>query len=120
MTAPGMVIVGAGEAGARAAGALRENGWTGPVTVIGDEEHAPYERPPLSKAVMLAETEPLAPFITSDEKLKEQRIDLLCGCPRVASGSTQRSSGSSRLVRVPTRRSSWGAGRSSPNCRPTM
>ena len=47
---PGMVIVGAGEAGARAAFALREQGWTGLVTLIGEEIHAPYERPPLSKA----------------------------------------------------------------------
>lgn len=47
-----MVIVGAGECGARAALALRENGWAGPVTLIGGEAHAPYERPPLSKAVL--------------------------------------------------------------------
>jgi 3-phenylpropionate/trans-cinnamate dioxygenase ferredoxin reductase component len=47
-----MVIVGAGECGARAAFALREAGYAGPVTLIGDELHLPYERPPLSKAVM--------------------------------------------------------------------
>ena len=45
----GMVIVGAGECGARAALALREPGYDGPVTLIGDEPHLPYERPPLSK-----------------------------------------------------------------------
>ncbi len=45
----GMVIVGAGECGARAAFALRENGYSGPVDVLGEEEHRPYERPPLSK-----------------------------------------------------------------------
>ena len=48
----GIVIVGAGECGARAAFALRENGYTGPVTLIGDELHLPYERPPLSKTAM--------------------------------------------------------------------
>ena len=52
MNAPGMVIVGAGEAGARAALGLREAGYGGPVTLIGEEPHAPYERPPLSKAAM--------------------------------------------------------------------
>jgi 3-phenylpropionate/trans-cinnamate dioxygenase ferredoxin reductase component len=48
----GMVIVGAGESGSRAALALRDNGYDGPVTLIGAEAHVPYERPPLSKAVL--------------------------------------------------------------------
>lgn len=43
------VIVGAGECGARAAFALREKGFAGDITLIGDETVAPYERPPLSK-----------------------------------------------------------------------
>jgi 3-phenylpropionate/trans-cinnamate dioxygenase ferredoxin reductase subunit len=50
----GMVIVGAGEAGTRAAFALREAGYDGPVTLIGEEPHLPYERPPLSKEGMVA------------------------------------------------------------------
>ena len=45
----GFVIIGAGEAGTRAAFALREQGWAGPITLVGDEEGIPYERPPLSK-----------------------------------------------------------------------
>ena len=45
----GMVIVGAGECGTRAAFALREEGYTGPVTLVGEEPALPYERPPLSK-----------------------------------------------------------------------
>ena len=45
----GMVIVGAGECGTRAAFALREEGYAGPVTLVGSERHLPYERPPLSK-----------------------------------------------------------------------
>ena len=45
----GMVVVGAGECGTRAAFALRENGWTGPITLVGGEAELPYERPPLSK-----------------------------------------------------------------------
>jgi NADPH-dependent 2,4-dienoyl-CoA reductase/sulfur reductase-like enzyme len=47
-TAP-VLIVGGGQAGGRAAEALRSAGHTGPVTVIGDESHPPYERPALSK-----------------------------------------------------------------------
>jgi 3-phenylpropionate/trans-cinnamate dioxygenase ferredoxin reductase subunit len=49
---PAMVIVGAGECGARAAFALREAGWAGPITLIGEEHCTPYERPPLSKAAI--------------------------------------------------------------------
>ncbi|SDA73809.1 FAD-dependent oxidoreductase [Sinorhizobium sp. NFACC03] len=44
-----IVIIGAGEAGTRAAFALREAGFTGSVTLTGTEPHLPYERPPLSK-----------------------------------------------------------------------
>ncbi|MCD2195847.1 FAD-dependent oxidoreductase [Actinomycetospora endophytica] len=46
-----IVIVGASLAGARAAGALRYEGFRGSLTVIGDESHDPYDRPPLSKQV---------------------------------------------------------------------
>lgn len=63
----GMVIVGAGEAGARAAGSLRERGYDGPVTLVGDEAHGPYERPPLSKAVMTADEDAGGPPLILDE-----------------------------------------------------
>jgi 3-phenylpropionate/trans-cinnamate dioxygenase ferredoxin reductase subunit len=54
----GMVIVGAGECGTRAALALREAGYDGPVTLVGAERHAPYERPPLSKEAITAAAGP--------------------------------------------------------------
>ncbi|MGG7576009.1 NAD(P)/FAD-dependent oxidoreductase [Streptomyces sirii] len=47
------VIVGASLAGLRAAEALRTEGFTGSLTVVGDEPHPPYDRPPLSKQVLL-------------------------------------------------------------------
>ena len=47
-----IVIVGASLAGLRAAEALREKGFEGSLTIIGDEPHEPYDRPPLSKAVL--------------------------------------------------------------------
>lgn len=45
----GIAIVGAGECGARTAFALRTRGYSGPITLVGNESHLPYERPPLSK-----------------------------------------------------------------------
>ena len=46
------MIVGAVLAGLRAAEALRDEGFTGSLTFIGDEVHEPYDRPPLSKQVL--------------------------------------------------------------------
>lgn len=56
-TESGVVIVGAGMAGVQTAVALRERGFTGPVTLLGAEPHQPYDRPPLSKAVLLGNAE---------------------------------------------------------------
>jgi 3-phenylpropionate/trans-cinnamate dioxygenase ferredoxin reductase subunit len=53
MNASTIVIVGAGQAGALAAAELRQQGYAGRLVLIGEEAHAPYERPPLSKDVLL-------------------------------------------------------------------
>ncbi|MFI5954480.1 FAD-dependent oxidoreductase [Cryptosporangium sp. NPDC051539] len=55
MVGHGVVIVGASLAGGSAALALRENGYDGPITLVGEEKVAPYERPPLSKQIMQGE-----------------------------------------------------------------
>ncbi len=47
-----IVIVGASLAGLRAAETLRDEGFNGKLTIIGDEKHEPYDRPPLSKQVL--------------------------------------------------------------------
>ncbi|MFJ1970785.1 NAD(P)/FAD-dependent oxidoreductase [Streptomyces sp. NPDC087903] len=52
-----VVVVGAGMAGVQTAVAVREQGFTGSVTLIGAEPHQPYDRPPLSKAVLLGTSE---------------------------------------------------------------
>ncbi len=58
-TAPSrrVVVVGAGMAGVQTAVALREQGFTGTISLIGAEPHQPYDRPPLSKAVLLGNAE---------------------------------------------------------------
>ncbi|WP_055483584.1 FAD-dependent oxidoreductase [Sphaerimonospora mesophila] len=52
-----VVVVGAGLAGVRSIEALRAQGYAGRITLIGQERHRPYDRPPLSKAVLLGETD---------------------------------------------------------------
>ncbi|MER8437204.1 FAD-dependent oxidoreductase [Mesorhizobium sp. M1312] len=52
---PGIVIIGAGQAGASLAAEARQLGYAGPITLIGDEPVAPYQRPPLSKAYLLGQ-----------------------------------------------------------------
>jgi NADPH-dependent 2,4-dienoyl-CoA reductase/sulfur reductase-like enzyme len=47
-----LVIVGASPAGLSAAETLRAEGFSGHLTLIGDEPYLPYDRPPLSKAVL--------------------------------------------------------------------
>ncbi len=53
----GIVIIGGGQAGGWAAKTLRDEGYTGPLAVVSDEEHDFYERPPLSKAVLLDQSD---------------------------------------------------------------
>ena len=51
-----IVIVGASLAGLRAAEALRREGFVGQLTLIGDEPYPPYDRPPLSKQVLVLQS----------------------------------------------------------------
>ena len=82
MTA-GMLIVGAGECGARAALTLRERGYDGPVTLVGDEPHLPYERPPLSKDAMVSEAEPTPKLVGDREHFASRRIECVTGTSAV-------------------------------------
>lgn len=70
-----VVVVGAGMAGVQTAVALREQGFSGTVTVIGAEPHQPYDRPPLSKAVLLGKAEGSA----FDVDFEALGIELLLG-----------------------------------------
>lgn len=73
-----IVIVGAGECGTRAAFALREQGFTGEVTLISEESQLPYERPPLSKQALLA-SNPEPKYIASAAQFEAARIELKLG-----------------------------------------
>ena len=64
MTEPdAVVIVGAGLAGASAAETLREQGFSGPLTLVGTEVEPPYERPPLSKDYLLGKADATAVYV---------------------------------------------------------
>src|SRR5260221_12054189 len=69
-----MVIVGAGHVGGRAAQALREFGWTGDILLVGAETHLPYERPPLSKALLTGEPDGASCALRPREAYEGDRI----------------------------------------------
>jgi NADPH-dependent 2,4-dienoyl-CoA reductase/sulfur reductase-like enzyme len=75
-----VVVVGAGMAGVQTAVALREQGFTGTVTLIGAEPHQPYDRPPLSKAVLLGTAEGSA----FDIDFEALALELRLGCEALA------------------------------------
>jgi 3-phenylpropionate/trans-cinnamate dioxygenase ferredoxin reductase subunit len=62
-----IVIVGAGLAGHRAAQSLRREGFDGELTIVGDEVHEPYDRPPLSKQLLAGTMERGECFYKSGE-----------------------------------------------------
>jgi len=74
-----MVIVGAGEAGTRAALSLRQSGWPGAITLIGQEDLPPYERPPLSKKVLTCATDTAPRTTVNAEALAADKITYLPG-----------------------------------------
>lgn len=72
-----IVVIGAGQAAIWAAKTLRSEGYTGRITIVGDENHAFYERPPLSKQVLLGEATHESLQIFKDEVVDEFNIELL-------------------------------------------
>lgn len=78
-TPESVVIVGAGQAGVQTAEALRSGGYTGPITLLGDEPHGPYHRPPLSKAWLAGEMDAAQLVMRAPEMLARKGIDLRTG-----------------------------------------
>jgi 3-phenylpropionate/trans-cinnamate dioxygenase ferredoxin reductase component len=73
----GVLIVGGGLAAARTAEQLRRSEYTGPITIVSDEVHVPYDRPPLSKEVLRKEVDDVA--LKPREWYDEQNITLRLG-----------------------------------------
>jgi 3-phenylpropionate/trans-cinnamate dioxygenase ferredoxin reductase subunit len=74
-----VVIVGAGQAGAQIAVSLRQLGFAGDITLLGDEPHLPYQRPPLSKGYLSGDMALERTWLRSEAYYAKHRIDLRCG-----------------------------------------
>jgi 3-phenylpropionate/trans-cinnamate dioxygenase ferredoxin reductase subunit len=90
MNDDGLVIVGASLAGAKAAEGARAQGWEGPIRLVGAEPHLPYERPPLSKGVLLGAAAPASALVHDDGFEVTAEIDVLLGAPAVRIDLTDR------------------------------
>ena len=99
MTSPTFVTVGAGQTAAVAARTLRRRGFDGRIVLVGDEPHAPYQRPPLSKEFLAGsedrESLLLLPADVAGRQRRRDRapepsVDRASTRPRVASNSTGR------------------------------
>ena len=74
------VVIGAGQAGGRAVETMRAEGFDGRIVLVGAEAHVPYERPPLSKQMLISDDEePARTYIHGREYYREKDIDLRLG-----------------------------------------
>jgi 3-phenylpropionate/trans-cinnamate dioxygenase ferredoxin reductase subunit len=84
------VIVGAGLAGAKAAETLRDEGFEGRIVLIGDEPERPYERPPLSKGILLGTAERDSAYVHAQSWYADHDVELRTGRRVVALDRRQR------------------------------
>jgi 3-phenylpropionate/trans-cinnamate dioxygenase ferredoxin reductase subunit len=74
-----VVVLGGGQAAGVLARTLRDEGFDGGVTIVGEEPHPPYERPPLSKGLLLGQQSPADTFIQPLDWYAGAGVDLLLG-----------------------------------------
>ena len=82
MPAKSIAVVGAGLAGLRACEGLRERGFDGRITLIGEEPHLPYDRPPLSKQFLAGKWDIDRVTLRSSEQLVPLDLDVRIGASR--------------------------------------
>ena len=76
-----VVVVGASLAGLRVCQSLREGGFDGRIVLVGAEERLPYDRPPLSKEILLGQKEPDFAELTEPGEMERLAVDLELGVP---------------------------------------
>ncbi len=74
-----LVVVGAGQAGAELAFSARQLGFPGPITLVGDEPHHPYQRPPLSKSLLHSDDLAGDPWVRGEQAYRSAGITVLTG-----------------------------------------
>ncbi len=79
VTSHGIVVIGAGQAGFQVAASLRDNGYGGPIRIVGDEDGLPYQRPPLSKAYLTGQSDRTALELRPEKFFAQASISLLHG-----------------------------------------
>jgi 3-phenylpropionate/trans-cinnamate dioxygenase ferredoxin reductase subunit len=79
-----IVVIGAGQAGAELAASLRAGGFAGRLTLVGEEDAPPYQRPPLSKKYLLGEMTAERLWLKPHDFYAEARIELALGVPVLA------------------------------------
>lgn len=79
-----VAILGAGQAGGWVAKTLRDKGFDGDIALVGDERHLPYERPPLSKEVLLGSREPESTRLWPQSLFTDLQIRLMLNCGAVS------------------------------------
>lgn len=84
MAEESIVVLGAGLAGATTVTELREQGFTGPITLIGDETELPYERPPLSKEFLQGKQKPEEFTVHDASWYQENEITLRLGVSAIS------------------------------------
>jgi 3-phenylpropionate/trans-cinnamate dioxygenase ferredoxin reductase subunit len=90
MAQPTIAIIGAGQAGLQVAVSLRELHYDGRIVLVGDEPHAPYQRPPLSKAYLLGECGEAQLTLRPEQFFAQHRVELIKGKRAVAIDRTRR------------------------------
>ena len=80
---PVHVIIGASLAGAKAAETLRDEGFGGPIVLLGTEADRPYERPPLSKGYLLGKADRPSLFVHDEHWYAGHQVDLRLGVTAV-------------------------------------
>lgn len=84
MTKPSVVIIGAGQAGLQVVASLREAKFEGKLVLVGDEPHAPYQRPPLSKGYLLGDTNLAQLTLRPEQFFSQHAIELITGKHAIA------------------------------------
>ena len=74
-----VVIVGAGQAGGETAAELRRQGFAGKVTIVGEEPHVPYKRPPLSKTYLSGGATKESLYVLSAAAMEKANIEFIGG-----------------------------------------